>query len=481
MKQSWTDQFKRIKDLFSNYWIARSSKQKWFIIGTFLFLFVALSSFVFFASRPQYVPLYTGQLTTREVGDIKAELDKEGYKNYSISENGTMIEVQKKDAADLVVNLASKGFPKDSSINYDVFSQNLSFGATERQYDILERQAMQSQVADVIKNVDGIENAEVILTIPEKSVFVKKDQEESSSASVMVDVAPGTNLASNQIRALYTLVSKSVPNLPIDNITIMNQYSETLSLQDTESDEQSLNQYEKQRKIQKDIQQDIQQSLQSLLGTILGTDNVYVHTFVKMNFDKVKTVENLVEPTDEANNGIPVSSEKNTKSSTNGGGAGSGGVVGTGDTDVPGYVGSESGANGESSYDETSEKVNYEINRINNEIVKSPYEIQDITINVGVEADPSTKKLSKATQESITNIVSNTVRTALGHPELSQKEVDERITIFPHEFAKNTALEKESKQELYIWAGAAVGLLLIGGLILWFIRSSEKRRPLHLK
>ena len=48
---------------------------------------------------------------------------------------------------------------------------------------------------------------------------------------------------------------------------------------------------------------------------MLGTDqNVYVHTFVKMNFDKVKTQENLVQPTDEDNNGIIISSEENSKS-----------------------------------------------------------------------------------------------------------------------------------------------------------------------
>lgn len=331
---------------------------------------------------------------------------------------------------------------------------------------------MQSQVADVLKNVDGIKNAEVILTLSEKSVFVKQDQEQKASASVMVEVEPGAELNANQIRALYTLVSKSVPNLPIGNITIMNQYSETLALRDVDTDEQALDQYEKQRKIQQDIQQDIQQSLQSLLGTILGTDKVYVHTFVKMNFDKVKTEEQLVKPTDKENNGIVVSSEKTSKSSTNSG-ANAGGVVGTGETDVPGYPASNT--NGESTNDETSDKVNYEINRINNKVIKSPYEIDDITINVGVEPDPSSpNKLSMATQDSIRNIVSNTVRTALGHPDLTQKEVDQRITIFPHTLEKNTALENQAKNNgLYIGAAAA-GILLIGGLV-WFLVRRRKQ------
>jgi flagellar M-ring protein FliF len=474
MKRSWIDQIKQTRELFSKYWQARSSKQKGLIIGTFLFLLVAFSTFIYFASRPQYVPLYSGQLTQREVGDIKAELDKQGQTNYKISNNGTMLLVPKKDAPNLVVSLASKGYPKDNTINYDIFGGNLSFGATDRQYDILEREAMQNQVADVLKHVDGIKNAQVILTLPTNSVFVRQDQKQKATASVMVEVEPGVTLTSPQIRALYTLVSHGVPNLPVDNISIMNQYSETLVLQSPSDGDQSLAKYDEQRKIQQNMEQDIQSNLQSLLGTVLGTDKVFVQTFVKVNFDKVKTEEKLVTPVDKNNNGIVISSDKTSKT-TSGTGASPGGVVGTGSTAVPGYTGSSSSGNSNS--DESTATVNYEVNRINNEIIKSPYQIEDITINVGVEPDSSkSNSLSKSTQASIRNIVSNTVRTALGHPNLTQNEIDQRITILPHKFAVNTLMASGATNNgLYIGGGIALGLLLVGGLVWWLLR----RRNLH--
>ncbi|WP_147535373.1 flagellar basal-body MS-ring/collar protein FliF [Bacillus marasmi] len=475
MNRSWIDQIKQSKEHFTNYWGARSSKQKGLIIGTFLFLIVALSATIFFASRPQYVPLYEGQLTQREVGDIKAELDKQGFTNYQLSDSGTMIQVPKKDAPELLVSLASSGYPKKNDINYDVFSENLTFGATDRQVDILEREAMQNKVADVLKYVDGIKNAEVILTLPEDSVFIRQDQQENSTASVMVEVEPGVKLDSKQIQALYTLVSRGVPKLPLENITIMNQYSETLALEGGDEDDQSLDKYDKQRKIQKDVEQDIQRGLQSLLGTILGTNKVYVHTFVKMNFDKVKTEENLVQPSNENNEGIPISSERNSVSST-GGTKANGGVVGTGETDIPGYVASEDGAGDGSSYEELQEKVNYEVNRINNQITKSPYVIDDITINVGVESNASEpNKLPQETLDNIRNVVSNTVRTALGHPELSDDEVEQRITIFPHKFEES---ESKKAEEALIWpwiaGGAAAAVLLVGGIVLWMMRRKRK-------
>jgi flagellar M-ring protein FliF len=475
MKRSWTDQLKHTGEQFGSWWKSKSSKQKGLIIGTFLFLLIALSTFIFFASRPQYVPLYTGQLSQREVGDIKAELDKEGYTGYKLSETGTSIEVPTKDAPDLLVSLAAKGYPKDNKINYDIFGQNLSFGGTDRQYDILEREAMQNQVAEVIKHVDGIKNAEVIVTLPENSVFIRQEDEQKASASVMVEVEPGAKLSSQQIKALYTLVSRSVPNLPVENITIMNQYSETLALSETDDEDHALDKYDEQRKVQQNVERDIQQDLQSLLGNILGTNKVFVHTFVKMNFDKVKTEEKLVKPTDDNNNGIAISSEKTSKTYS-GSGSNAGGVVGTGQTDVPGYVGSNSG--GDSNYEESENRVNYEVNRINNEIIKSPYQIEDITINVGVEPDSAkSNTLSKATQDNIKNIVANTVRTALGHPNLSQKEIDQRITVFPHTFATNTAKQIASSQNwLLIGLAAAGGLLLLGGLIWMLLRKRKQKQ-----
>ncbi|WP_042355958.1 flagellar basal-body MS-ring/collar protein FliF [Bacillus rubiinfantis] len=472
MNRSWIDQLKKTKDHFSQYWQARSKQQKWLIIGTFLLLVIGLSTFIFLVSRPNYVPLYTGELTQREIGDIKAELEKEGFTDYKISAKGTMLLVPEKEAPDLVVSLASAGYPKDNKINYDIFGENLSFGATDKQYEILEREAMQNEVANVLKNVDGIKNAEVILTLPEDSVFVRQDDKQEASASVVVEQEPGVKLDSGQVKALYTLVSKSVPNLPMDNITIMNQYSEAFELSD-DSEDQSLSKYAEQRKIQKDIERDIQQDLQNLLGTILGTDKVYVHTFVKMNFDKVKTEEKLVEPAKDSDKGLVISSEKDSKTYTGEGGS-AGGVVGSGETDVPSYAESDSG--GDTTYEETQDKVNYELNRINKEIIGSPYQIEDITINVGVEPESSkSNTLSQETQDSIRNIVSNTVQTALGHPNLSDQEIDKRITIFPHTFEKNTASAKneQSFNWLYVVLPLA-GLLLAGGLIWFFLRRKKQ-------
>ena len=182
MSGSWKDQMNRTKEQFNSFLGKYSKKQAAMMAGIFLVLVIALSAFVYFASRPEYVPLYNGELSQREIGDIKAELDAQGFSDYQLSETGTMLLVPKKEASALLVSLASAGYPKDNSINYDIFSENLSFGGTDRQYDILEREAMQNQLAGVLEQVEGIAKANVMLTLPEESVFIRSETEQASSA-----------------------------------------------------------------------------------------------------------------------------------------------------------------------------------------------------------------------------------------------------------------------------------------------------------
>ena len=80
---------------------------------------------------------------------------------------------------------------------------------------------------------------------------------------------PGYQFEENQIKALYQLVSKSVPNLPTDNIVIMNQNFEYFDLKNENNFSGST--FANQQEIKKEIERDIQRQVQNMLGTIDGT------------------------------------------------------------------------------------------------------------------------------------------------------------------------------------------------------------------
>ncbi|WHY88404.1 flagellar basal-body MS-ring/collar protein FliF [Neobacillus novalis] len=477
-------QIREFSGKISEYWKSVSSKNKLLSIGLFIFIVLVLSLTIYFVSKPNLVPLYTNEMSQQEIGDIKAELDRQGFTQYQLGNNGTTILVPEKDASNLLVSLAAKGLPKTGSISFSEMAKNMQFGATDRQLDAMEREALQGQVANLLSHVNGVKSAQVVISTPKETLFIKPNEKEKASASVVITLQPGYELEPKQVQTLYHLVSKSIPNLPKDNIIMTDQYGNGL---DNLSQENAgtTGTYEDQRKIQKDVETDIQKNLQQMLGTIIGQNKVFVQAYVRLNFDQVKTKEDLVEPVNkETNEGIAISAEKIQK--TYSGKDSSGAVSGTGESDTPGYAGTGTNGAQENKSDDIESRVNYEVNRISKEIVQSPYKIEDMTINVGVEPpDPKNPgSLTKDTKDNIQQILSNVVRTALSdNPNVTDQNLGSRITVFPREFSGNKVPASESvtastlpKWLLYSLIGAGALLIL---LILFLIFRRKKPEELE--
>ncbi|WP_284036427.1 flagellar basal-body MS-ring/collar protein FliF [Neobacillus sp. 114] len=472
-------QIRDFREKIGGNWNSISKKNKFLYSGLFVFVILALSLTIYFVSKPDYVPLFNNQLSQQEIGEIKAELDRQGFADYRLENNGTSITVPAKEAPNLLVSLAAKGLPKTGTISFSEMTKDLKFGATDRQLDAMEKEALQGQVADLLTHVSGVKSAQVVISTPEESLFVRPEEKGKATASVVVELEPGVELEPKQIQTMYHLVSKSIPNLPKENIIMTDQSGQGL---DTSQDTLLTDNYNKQRKIQNDVEMDIQRDLQQMLGTIMGHDKVMIQAFVRLNFDQVKTEENLVEPVNkETNEGIVISAEKISK--TYKGQDNSTGVTGTGETDIPGYT-AEGAAQGTTS-EELENRVNYEVNRITKNIVQSPYKIEDLTINVGVEPpDPKDpNSLTDATKANIEQMLSNVVRTALSdNPNLTDQNIASRITVFPREFSGKvqTAKAEAKTAQLSKWwmfALAGAGALLLIALIIFLI--ARRRRKLE--
>lgn len=457
-------QIGEIREKVSGYWNSISKKNKFLYSGLFIFVILGLSLTIYFATKPDYVPLFNNQMSQQEIGEIKAELDKQGFTDYRLENNGTTISVPAEEASNLLVSLAAKGLPKSGTISFSEMTKDLKFGATDRQLDAMEREALQGQVADLLTHVSGVKSAKVVISTPEESLFVRPDEKGQATASVVVELEPGVELGPKQIQTMYHLVSKSIPNLPKENIIMTDQGGQ--GLDDTSQDELLSDNYNKQRKIQNDVEADIQRDLQQMLGTIMGQDKVMIRAFVRLNFDQVKTEEKLVEPVNkEKNEGIVISAEKISK--TYSGQEKPAGTAGTGETDVPGYA--AEGKAQESSSEELEDRVNYEVNRITRNIVQSPYKIDDLTINVGVEPpDPKNpNSLTNETKANIEQILSNVVRTALSdNPNLTDENIASRISVFPREFSGKVEVPETDKATTQLSKWWMVGLIGAGALLL---------------
>ncbi|MBY6036096.1 flagellar M-ring protein FliF [Fictibacillus nanhaiensis] len=468
------EKMKQVTKQITERFKARSNTQKGIILGG-IFLFIA--GFIFLTvmmSTPNLVPLYTN-LSPQEAGQIQENLNSKGIAN-EVGDAGKTILVPEGQVNNLQVQLAAEGLPKSGNIDFSYFGEKSGFGITDKEFGVLEREATQTEIANLIKSINGVEDASVMITLPESSVWVNQE-EEKASASVVLSLGDGARLNEDQVKALYHLVSKSVSNLPMENIVITDQYFNYYDLNHSGNANSSASKYEEQRKIKQDVERDLQRRVQQMLATIMGQDKVVATVTTDIDFTEEKREETIVEPVDKDNmKGIEISVERIRETFT-GEGAAAGGVGGTGDQEVPTYPGAAGGSNGD--YEKVEERINNEVNKIRKEIVESPYQIRDLGIQVMVEP-PNPKKPESLPQErldDIEQILSAIVRTSISkdvNNQLTDEQIQEKIFVSAQPFnGKPDA--KPASTGIPIWIYITGGILLLIIILLIFLLSRKKR------
>ncbi|MBM7540568.1 flagellar basal-body MS-ring/collar protein FliF [Amphibacillus cookii] len=465
----------RIKTI--ELWNSRTRKQKGLIISSILLFFLIVIGGSFLATRSTMVPLYNN-LSVQEAGQIKEELDARGIQN-EVSDSGTTIHVPEGMADSLIVDLAAQGIPNSGSIDYSFFSQNTSWGVTDNEFDIMRLDAMQTELGNLITGITGVEQANVMISLPQQQVFVSDAQEEGS-ASIVLTIAPGYQFEADQINGLYHLISKSVPNLSPDNIVIMDQNFNYYDL-DQGNQFSSGDIYANQQEIKRDIERDIQRRVQQMLGTMIGGDKVVVSVTTDIDFTQEERIEQLVEPVDEEEiEGLPVSIE--TIHETYSGEGAFAGEVGAGEEDIMNYPAGEAG---EGDYELIQESINYEFNRIQRDINESPYKIRDLGIQVAVdnrshvlndEGEPEllTAAEQAEVEEGIASILDSIISTSV---DASYGEIDptQNTSIVFQEFTGLDITQQPTTTGIPIWVYIIGGILLVAVIALIVLLVRKRR------
>lgn len=465
------------------YWNQFSKTQKLTLIATAAIVMLTIGIISYNLSKTEYALAYTN-LSPSDAAAIKAYLDSAKIP-YQLSEDGKSIGVPRNQVANVKLGVESQGLNKNGNIGYGSFSQSSTFGTTDREFDVKYLNAIQGELQQLINSNTAISSSKVLISLPKESVFLPANGEpEKASASVVLDIKPGYSLDQAKIDTMYNLVSHSVKNLPIENITISDQNGDLLEYSKAQNQignasNIALQQFEINNKFKNDVQRNVQQ----MLGTILGRDKVIVSVFSTMNFDQTRRKEQLVTaPNTVDQTGLDISIQEIQKNYTSDGTAQQGGVPGTGATDVPGYPGAVN--NGKTNSEELQRTVNREVNRITNEIVLTPYVVKDLTINVGVEPpDPQNpNSLTPQTIEAVRQILVNVVRAALADSgtAYTEEELARKVTVFPQTFARTNENQGANANTMLLYGAlGGLALALLGGGAYWLIRRRRARQAVE--
>lgn len=273
MRENALNSFTKLRTTWNNFTAGQRTVA---IVGTAAVLLVGFVVFSW-ASKPTMTPLYSG-LSSEDASAIVERLDADGI-TYELASGGSTIMVSRDQVYDTRIALSGDGLPSGSEDGYSILDeQGLSTSEFQQQTDF--KRAMEGELSATIEAIDGINTAVVHLAIPEKQVFT--ETQEPTTASVLLDVAPGQDLEANNVQAIVNLVSSSVEGLDEENVSVSDAEGNVLK---APGDSEVGNAQGRDQQVV-EFQNRLTNEVQGTLDRVLGAGNSTVTITPVLDFDK---------------------------------------------------------------------------------------------------------------------------------------------------------------------------------------------------
>ncbi len=254
--------------------------------------------------------------------------------------------------------LAAQGLPASMPDGYKQL-EDMPMGTSRSVENMRLKQSQEIELARSITEIESIVSTRVHLAIPEKSVFVRSNPE--PTASVMVQMANGRVLGRQQVDAIVHLVSSSVPGMPKQNVTIIDQNGSLLS-QGNSDVAGRLSDSELEYRMR--LENIYRMRIVSLVTPIVGAGNVNAQVNLDIDFTRSELTEEKVDPQGNALRSEQLSSDESTERRARGI---PGAVANTppSETELADIQEQQEGGDGPSTRTKSTNEVrNYEVSRV---------------------------------------------------------------------------------------------------------------------
>ncbi len=212
--------FKKNVGTIKEKWGKWSLVQKIILIAILLAVFAAIIILARVSSTPSTVRLFNSPVTEESQREsILTRLDADNVKAYVDSEGYISVE-DEKTAKKWRSKLVAEGYEPSEKDPWSLFD---TAKWTRNDFDdkVNYKRAMEDSVKSHVEQLDGIRSANVILTLPEESLF--SDNQKPTTASVTIFAKSDDVLTSrSRVKGIQRLIARSVEGLSEDNITIVN-------------------------------------------------------------------------------------------------------------------------------------------------------------------------------------------------------------------------------------------------------------------
>ncbi|HEX6736372.1 MAG TPA: flagellar basal-body MS-ring/collar protein FliF [Azonexus sp.] len=264
-----------------------------FLVGLAAIVAIVVGA-ILWSRQPNWKVLFSN-LTEKDGGAIVANLETQNIP-HRYSDNGALM-VPAERVHEVRLKLASQGLPRGGLVGFELM-ENQKFGTSQFAEQVNYQRGLEGELARTIQSIGSVQSARVHLAIPKPSVFVRDEQK--PTASVMLNLYPGRTLDGGQIAGISHLISSSVPNLPIANVTVIDQNGSLLT-QLKSATASGLDAV--QLKYVREIEDGIIQRIETILKPVLGAENYKVQVAADLDFSQSEQTAETFRP-----NGTPESS-----------------------------------------------------------------------------------------------------------------------------------------------------------------------------
>lgn len=402
-------------------------------------------------SHPSFQPLFTN-LQASDSGAVVAQLTASQIP-YQLANGGLTILVPASDVDKERIALAQQGLPNSGTVGFSNLEKS---GITTSEFvqQVEYQQALEGQLQQTIESIQGIQSAQVSLVVPTQSSFAIGNQP-PTTASILVDLAPGVTLSSGQVQAIVHLAASATPGLTAGNVTVVDNSGDVLSTAGQAtgasdgSDSAQTAAYDQQ----------LSTTLETLLYRLVGVGNAQVQVHAQLNFNQQSTTIQGIQTNAKGQAIVAPTSQNSTTGSYTGSGTPPSGVLGAGTPTTP--------TSGTGNYTSRNTQVTNAVGQVTQTISQAPGQVVKTSVAVLLNsAAGSTVSVAQ---------VKSLITAAAG----LNPATGDQLVVTAMRFATPPALANTSSSSmlLYKHVGEALALVLfIAGLLFFALRAARKTK-----
>ncbi|HEX3802919.1 MAG TPA: flagellar basal-body MS-ring/collar protein FliF [Solirubrobacteraceae bacterium] len=361
---------------------SKLSTRGWITVGVaaivgVLFIYLLLNM----ASSPSYTTIVAGQ-SPAQTGKATAALSGAGIP-YQLSNNGTAVSVEtsKESQARVVLDQQGLLLGSGASESLESYLGKTSLGESNFQQEQQNTSALEQQLDQTIEGMNGINQAQVLLSIPDDTTDLFSGTNTQASASVLLNT--NGSLGTAAVKAIAESVGDAVPGLSSSKVTVTDQNGDLL-WPTTSGGTSSGTSLTAKQSAENAYDTQIADEADAMLATTLGPGKALVHVNADLNANQQQ-----ISSVSYGKTGTPLSAKLGNENLT-GTGASTGGATGTTGTQIAAYAGTN--GNGNSKYSNKTSNTSYGVNKTVSQSTIAPGKVNQQSISVLVNSSvPATE------------------------------------------------------------------------------------------